>query len=58
METYSYNIVPYECTSGYDPTVGQYADTPIVEFTVDDETLYYMDYQHQPIVVENYGAND
>jgi hypothetical protein len=44
VETYSYNIVPYECTSGYDPAVGQYADTPIVEFTVDDETLYYMDY--------------
>ena len=39
METYSFNIVPSECTSGFDETLEQYADAPLVDFSVTNDPL-------------------
>lgn len=60
VETYSFNIVPYECTMAYDSEAGQYADTPIVLLDIyygtQNPYKYYMDYQHIPIMVTTYDA--
>lgn len=58
METYAFNIIPYECTTGYDSETGEYSQVPVVTFSVswgddsDNEiTKEYLDYQHQPIMI-------
>lgn len=59
VETYSFNIVPYTCTMAYDSDTEQYADTPIVLLDIyygaENPWEYYMDYQHRPIMVDNYS---
>jgi len=51
VETYGFNIIPYECTTGYDTETGEYSQTPVVTFSVswgddgDDQiTKEYLDY--------------
>lgn len=57
METYGFNIVPYECTTGYDSTEKLFSELPVVYFQVgyglNFRELEYMDYQHQPIMIQN-----
>ena len=34
-ETWSYNIIPYECTTGFDAAISRYGNTPLLTINVE-----------------------
>jgi hypothetical protein len=62
VETYSYNIIPYSCTTGYTTndllTYYPLAYMMIRNGDIQLSTKYYMDYGHDPYMTSAYNAGD
>lgn len=67
METYGFNIIPTECTTGPDPRQSnrgppEWIEAPVVYFSVSQEgssndlfrEKVYQEYENQPIMIEDY----